>query len=77
EAAGRPMPVLSNRVRVERGAPEREYGTLHGTPEDVAAGIRAYADAGVSHLALTFPSSDPEGLTREVERFVGEVRPLV
>jgi len=77
EAAGRPMPVLSNRVRVELGGPEREYFTLHGSPEQVAAGIRDYADAGVSHLALTFPSSDPEGLTREVDAFASEVRPLV
>ena len=77
EAAGRPMPVLSNRVRVELGGPAREYFTLHGTPDEVAAGIRGYAEVGVSHLALTFPSSDPESLTREVDRFVAEVQPLV
>lgn len=77
EAAGRPMPVLSNRVRVELGEAARESFTLHGTPDEVAAGIRAYADVGVTHLALAFPSSDPEGLTREIDRFVAEVVPLV
>ena len=56
---------------------EESYFTLHGSPEEVAAGIRAYADVGVGHLALTFPSGDPERLTREIERFVIEVRPLV
>ena len=29
------------------------------------------------HLALTFPSSDPEVLTREIDAFVAEVGPLV
>jgi len=77
QAAGRPMPQLSNRVRVELDAPERSYFTLHGTPAEVATGIRAYADAGVTHLALTFPSRDPERLTREIERFVAEVIPAV
>jgi probable F420-dependent oxidoreductase len=77
EAAGRPMPVLSNRVRVEVDGPARDHVTLHGSPDEVAAGIRAYAEAGVTHLALAFPSSDPEGLTREIDRFVSEVRPLV
>jgi probable F420-dependent oxidoreductase len=77
EAAGRPMPVLSNRVRVELDEPVRESFTLHGTPDEVAAGIRAYVDVGVTHLALAFPSSDPEGLSREIDRFVAEVVPLV
>jgi len=77
QAAGRPMPQLSNRVRVELDAPERSYFTLHGTPAEVATSIRAYADAGVTHLALTFPSRYPERLTREIERFVAEVIPAV
>jgi probable F420-dependent oxidoreductase len=77
DAAGRPMPVLSNRVRVELEGPARESFTLHGTPEAVAAGIREYAEAGVTHLALSFPSSDPEGIAREIDRFASEVLPLV
>jgi alkanesulfonate monooxygenase SsuD/methylene tetrahydromethanopterin reductase-like flavin-dependent oxidoreductase (luciferase family) len=77
ESAGRPMPTLSNRVRVELGGAARDYFTLHGSPEEVAAGVRAYAEAGVTHLALAFPSSGPEQLTREIDAFAGEVIPLV
>jgi probable F420-dependent oxidoreductase len=77
EAAGRAMPVLSARVRVELDEPATSYYTLHGSPAEVAAEIRAYAEAGVSHLALVFPSREPEALTREIDRFVAEVLPLV
>jgi len=77
QAAGRPMPLLSARARVELDAEAESFYTMHGSPADVAAEIRAYADLGVSHLALTFGSRDPEGLTRAVDRFVAEVVPLV
>jgi probable F420-dependent oxidoreductase len=77
EAAGRPMPRLSGRVRVELGAEQQSFYTLHGTPEDVAREIRAYADLGVDHLAVAFPPRDAAGLRSAVERFVGEVVPIV
>ena len=78
EAAGRPMPRLSSRVRValDRPAQSSVY-TMHGSPADVAGEIRAFAEAGVDHLALAFPERDPEGLTRALDRFVAEVLPLV
>lgn len=78
QAAGRPMPRLSARVRVrlhQRG-PIEGYAML-GTPEEVAAEIRAFAALGVDHLALTFPSRDPDGLAQEVEAFLREVAPIV
>jgi probable F420-dependent oxidoreductase len=78
EAAGRPMPRLSGRVRVELGAPgPAGYYAMHGSPEDVADEIAKFAEVGVSHLALAFPESDPDGLALSVERFVREVRPLL
>ena len=77
EEAGRPMPRLSARVRVELDAPAESFFTLHGSPEEVAAGIREYAALGVDHLALTFPPRDPAPLAEVVERFATEVRPLV
>ena len=77
EAAGRPMPVLSARIRVELDAPAQTFPTLHGAPAEVAAQIRAYADVGVSHLALAFPSREPDALTQEIDRFAAEVLPLV
>jgi probable F420-dependent oxidoreductase len=77
EAAGRPMPRLTARVRVELGAePDPRFYTMHGSPEQVADEIRAFAAAGVDHLLLAFPERDPEGLGRAVERFVTEIRPL-
>ena len=44
---------------------------------EAAAELRAFAAIGVDHVALAFPSRDADGLRREVERFVTEVRPLV
>lgn len=77
ESAGRPMPRLSGRARVELGAEAQSFYTMHGSPDDVAAEIRAFAALGVDHLALAFPPRDAAGLTRAVERFVFEVVPLV
>jgi len=78
EAAGRPMPRLSGRVRVELDSegPAGFY-TMHGSPAEVAGEIRKYAELGVDHLALAFPERDRASLTRSIERFVGEVVPLV
>jgi probable F420-dependent oxidoreductase len=76
EAAGRPMPRMSARARVELGGTKQSFFTMHGTAEDVAAEIRAFAALGVSHLALAFPPRDPEGLVRAVDRFVADVLPL-
>ncbi len=78
KAAGRSMPSLSSRVRVELDRPARaSVYTMHGSAPEVAGEIRAFADAGVDHLALAFPERDPGGLTRAVDRFVAEVLPLV
>ncbi len=77
EAAGRPMPSLSARARVELGAGAESFYTMHGSPADVAGEIRAFATLGVGHLALAFPPREAEGLTRAVDRFVAEVVPLV
>jgi probable F420-dependent oxidoreductase len=77
EAAGRPMPALSARVRVEpAGAPGQGYA-MRGSPAEIAAEIRAFAELGVGHLALAFPESDPAGISSAVERFREQVAPLV
>ena len=77
EAAGRPLPRLSARARLELDAGPQSFYTIHGSPADAAAEIRAFADLGVDHLALAFPPRDPEGIRRAVDRFVTEVVPLV
>lgn len=77
EAAGRPMPSLSARVRtyVGRRASDRFYA-MQGTPDEVAAEVRAFADLGVTHLALWFDETDPERLVAAAEAFAREVVPF-
>jgi probable F420-dependent oxidoreductase len=77
ESAGRPMPRLSARARVELDAGAQAFYTMHGSPADVAGEIRAYAALGVDHMAVAFPPRDAAGLTSAVERFLAEVVPLV
>jgi probable F420-dependent oxidoreductase len=78
EEAGRPLPRLSARVRLELDAPAQPtFYTMHGSAERIAAEIRGFAELGVDHLALAFPPRDPDGLRAAVVRFSEEVRPLV
>ena len=77
EAAGRAMPRLSARTRIELGRPAESFYTIHGSTDEAAAEIRAFAALGVDHLALMFPSRDAAGLERDIERFVAEVQPIV
>ncbi|MBA3877757.1 MAG: hypothetical protein C0498_12700 [Anaerolinea sp.] len=72
------MPGLSARVRVRLASTEPIDGyAMRGTPEEVAAEVRAFAALGVTHLALAFAAHEPDGLAREAEAFVREVVPLV
>lgn len=77
ESAGRPMPRLSGRARVELDGDAQSFYTMHGGAADVAGEIRAFAALGVDHLALAFPPRDADGLKLAVERFFAEVEPLV
>jgi len=76
EAAGRPMPSLSARVRVQFGATSGDGYAIRGSPEAIAAEIRAFAALGVTHLALYFDATDPTELIARVDRFDREVAPL-
>ena len=76
-AAGRPAPSVSARARVRfAGAADDSYA-LRGTPDAMAAEVRAYAALGVDHVALSFAAVDPAGIVAEAERFQREVVPLV
>lgn len=74
-AAGRPMPWLSARVRVEFEAATEEYA-MRGSPEAIAGEVRAFAESGVTHLALSFGTTDASELVARAERFAREVVPL-
>ncbi len=75
EAAGRSMPWLSARVRVDFEGASSGYA-MRGSPDEIAAEVRSFAEPGVSHLALTFGTTDPADLVGKAERFAREVAPL-
>jgi len=73
EAAGRPMPVLSERVDVRFGAVETDTYMFSGSAEDMLAEVQAYQAAGVSQLTLDFLDTDPQAVVTAMERFDREV----
>ncbi|HEX7097539.1 MAG TPA: hypothetical protein VF183_16765, partial [Acidimicrobiales bacterium] len=52
-----------------------------GTPEQVAADIQAYVDAGVEHFTLRFANGGPgvsvDDMLAQMQRFMTEVAPAV
>lgn len=77
EAADRPMPTLSARVRVAfdepvQSAEPRPYA-MRGSPEDMAAEVARWAELGVEDLALFFEAPSVETFVEAVERFDREV----
>lgn len=77
DAAGRPMPRLTARAWTEFGQATSDHYAIRGNVEEMAAEIRAFAEAGVDHLAVWFDATDPAELVGLMERFDGEVVPLV
>ncbi len=77
EAAGRPAPSLSARVRVQFGESTDRFYAMRGTPEEIAGEVKAFGGHGVTHLALSFGTTDPDGIVAQAERFAREVAPLV
>jgi probable F420-dependent oxidoreductase len=80
EGAGRPMPNVSGRVTIRFDATEPAAGVAWaslGSPEAIATDMRAYAAAGVDHVALILRETDPARYVAIAERFAREVIPLV
>ncbi|HUG47050.1 MAG TPA: TIGR03619 family F420-dependent LLM class oxidoreductase [Candidatus Limnocylindria bacterium] len=73
EAAGRPMPLVSARVRVAFGAHEGPMYVMAGTPEQMVSEVRAFAELDVEQLTFDFVESDAEALVALMERFDAEV----
>ena len=71
------MPALSARVRVQYDGPPDSSYALRGSPEEMAAEVRAWAEIGVGHLALSFQATDPDEVVSRAERFDRDVVPLV
>jgi probable F420-dependent oxidoreductase len=80
DAAGRPMPDVSGRVRVRFDdlppAPSEPFA-LTGSPDQIAAGIGEFAAIGVAHVAVVVGATDPQGFVAVAERFAREVIPIV
>ena len=77
EGAGRSMPTLSARVRVEfdepvRSAEPRSYA-MRGSADDVAAEIAKWSALGVELLALHFDVATADQMLADAERFDREV----
>ena len=77
DAAGRPMPPVSGRARLQFDVTGGSGYAMRGTPEQVAGEVRAYGDAGVGHLAIAMDPTEPEPYVAIVERFSREVLPLL
>jgi probable F420-dependent oxidoreductase len=75
KAAGRTA-AFSARVNVRLGESTGSGYAMRGSPEAVAAEVRAFAELGVTHLALAFGQTSAEGVTAAAERFAREVAPL-
>jgi probable F420-dependent oxidoreductase len=74
--AGRPMPKLSARVRVEFGAATDASYAARGSADEVAAEFRAFGALGVEDVALWFVARSTAALVEAAERFAVEVAPL-
>jgi alkanesulfonate monooxygenase SsuD/methylene tetrahydromethanopterin reductase-like flavin-dependent oxidoreductase (luciferase family) len=77
ETAGRPTPWLSARAQVRFGDHGAASYAMHGSPDEIAAEVRAFAALGVEHIALAFGTTDPGEVVTFAERFANEVVPLV
>jgi probable F420-dependent oxidoreductase len=74
DQAGRPMPLLSARMRVAFGAHDEEGGyVVAGTPEQMVGELGAWSELGVDHLAFDFVETDAGRSVELIERFDGEV----
>jgi probable F420-dependent oxidoreductase len=80
EETGREGPfVVSDRAFTYVGDPPFSVPewTLTGSPESIAAALRAQRDVGVSHIALHIPSRSCEEHIDQIRVFGNEVAPLM
>ena len=53
------MPQLMARAYAQFGAATDKFYAIRGTPEEMAAEVRAFESLGVSHLAVWFDATEP------------------
>jgi probable F420-dependent oxidoreductase len=72
EAGRGPIPI-TGRVGVRFGPPPASGYAVAGTPPEMLAELRAYADLGVTELAFAFGETDAERVRNAMERFDREI----
>jgi len=77
EAAGRPLPAISARVRIDLAGSITSGYRIAGTPDEMAAEIRRFGNLGVGHLAFAFGETAPERVVAAMERFDRDVLTLL
>jgi probable F420-dependent oxidoreductase len=73
EEAGRPEPHLSVRVQVFFDETPHGFYALAGTPQQMAADIEAFHQAGAGHVLVDLREVEPERTVRAMERFDREI----
>jgi probable F420-dependent oxidoreductase len=77
---GRPVPELTARCNLGPGQPvaNTSDSDLFGEPDDIAAKLNRYAEAGcVETIFDLYPRDSTEGMLETLERFASDVRPFV
>lgn len=69
EQRGRPLPLLSVRVRVKFDQGPGSVYTLHGTAQQMVDEVLSFAEVGAEELILVFDATTPEEIVAAVERF--------
>jgi len=75
EAAGRPVPSISARAQVYFGPPPPGHtpAAIHGSPEEIAGVIDAWAAIGLDELFLDMDETDADRAVTKLERLHREV----
>jgi alkanesulfonate monooxygenase SsuD/methylene tetrahydromethanopterin reductase-like flavin-dependent oxidoreductase (luciferase family) len=78
ERAGRtPGPICLRHMPGGRTQPEGGRWPLSGTPDEQAADLRAYRDAGLDEFMLSLPARSVTELIAQLKAFMREVAPRV
>ena len=72
-----PGPVILRHMPGGRTRPGGGAWPLSGTPDEQAADIRAYAEAGLDELMLSLPARTLPELLERLRSFMREVAPRV
>ncbi|WP_353807479.1 LLM class flavin-dependent oxidoreductase [Agromyces sp. SYSU T00194] len=70
---GRPMPVVSTRARVYFDRPRGDVYAITGSPEEMAADLVAFREAGNDELIVVFDAHEPDALAAQIRRFADDV----